>query len=148
MDLAPSVVSKYFDSDGHKQPFLSKTAKAICARCVIQPACLEAALNRTYPERGVVGGLTANEIRAVKEWEAYDKGLRETPPKRSRVTLVQPTPSPASEFAAEIREKQALSFEEQVYGVFLDVRRGKYQNLNLAIADIALIHSQAMEARV
>ncbi|MGO4470378.1 hypothetical protein AB4Y95_00375 [Arthrobacter sp. M-10] len=61
------------------------------------------------------------------------------------MSLVQRDQSPAGEFAAEIREKQALSFQEQVYGVFLDVKQGKYVNLNLAIADIALIHSQAME---
>ncbi|MBT8161444.1 MULTISPECIES: WhiB family transcriptional regulator [Arthrobacter] len=144
-DLAPGIASKYFDADGHKQPFLTKTAKAICARCVIQPACLEAALNRTYPERGVVGGLSANEIRAVKEWDAYDKGLRDNPPKRSRPMVPHYEPSPASEFAAEFRSKADLSFEERVYGVFLDVKQGKYQTLNQAIGDIALIHSQVIE---
>lgn len=144
-ELAPGIAAKYFEANAHLEPFLAKTAKAICARCVIQPQCLEAAMKRTYPERGVVGGLNAAEIRAAKEWDAHDKGLRPNPPKRKRPMLVDYQPSPASEDAAEYREKRSLSFGEQVYAIFLDVKQGKYQTLNQAIGEIALIHSQILE---
>jgi hypothetical protein len=145
-ELAPGISEKYFDANASTQPFLTKTAKAICARCVIQPQCLEAALKRTYPDRGVVGGMTASSIRAAKEWDAYDKGLRENPPKNSRPEMPNYyQPSPASELAAELRATADLSFEERVYGIFLDVKSGKYKTLNQAIGDIALIHSQVIE---
>ncbi|MBO1267074.1 WhiB family transcriptional regulator [Arthrobacter cavernae] len=145
-DLAPGVAEKYFNANAHREPFLAKTAKAICARCVIQPQCLEAAMKRTYPDRGVIGGMTASSIRAAKEWDAYDKGLRSNPPKHSRPEMPNYyEPSPASEHAAELRAIADLSFEERVYGIFLDVKKGKYQTLNQAIGEIALIHSQAME---
>ncbi|WP_437770657.1 WhiB family transcriptional regulator [Arthrobacter sp. KNU40] len=144
-DLAPGVAEKYFGANAHLEPFLAKTAKAICARCVVQPQCLEAALKRTYPDRGVVGGMTASSIRAAKEWDAYDKGTRPTPPKYSRPEMPNYyQPSPASEVAEEYREKRSLSFGEQVYGIFLDVKQGKYQTLNQAIGEIALIHSQIL----
>ncbi|MDQ0825373.1 hypothetical protein QFZ60_001546 [Arthrobacter sp. B2I5] len=145
-DLAPGVADKYFDSNASKDPFLAKTAKAICARCVIQPQCLEAALQRTYPDRGVVGGMTASAIRRAKEWDAWDKGLRTNPPQGSRPDVPNfYQQAPAVEDAEAYRERTALSFEEQVYGIFLDVKQGKYKTLNQAIGDIALIHSQVIE---
>ncbi|KUM38982.1 WhiB family transcriptional regulator [Arthrobacter sp. EpRS71] len=145
-ELAPGIAEKYFEANAHTDPFLAKTAKAICARCVIQPQCLESALSRTYPDRGVVGGMTASAIRIAKEWDAYDKGLRPNPPKLNRPEIPDfYQSSPAAEDAAEYREIQELSFEERVYSVFLDVKQGKYRTLNLAIADIALLHSQIVE---
>ncbi|MDI3211793.1 WhiB family transcriptional regulator [Arthrobacter sp. AL12] len=145
-ELAPGIAEKYFEANAHTESFLAKTAKAICARCVIQPQCLEAALKRSYPERGVVGGMSASSIRAAKEWDAYDKGLRGNPPKQSRPEMPNYyQSSPASEFATELRRQEELTFEERVYGVFLDVKSGKYEKLNQAIAEIALIHSQIVE---
>lgn len=41
-----------------------KKAKAICAECVVQPECLEHAMNNI--EAGVWGGMTANERRVAK----------------------------------------------------------------------------------
>lgn len=144
-ELAPGIAAKYFEANASTERFLTNTAKAICGHCAIQTMCLEAALKRTYPDRGVVGGLTASEIRAVKEWDAYDKGLRANPPKRSRPQLVSYEPSPASEHAAELRATAELSFEERVYAIFLDVKSGKYKTLNQAIGDIAILHSQVVE---
>ncbi|MEW1951077.1 WhiB family transcriptional regulator [Pseudarthrobacter sp902506025] len=144
--LAPGVAERYFEANGNTEPFRIKTAKAICARCVIQPQCLEAAMKRTYPQRGVVGGMTANSIRAAKEWDAWDKGLRKNEPKYSRPEMPNYyQPSPASELAAEVRAITDLSFEERVYGIFLDVKQGKYPTLNQAIGEIALIHGQIIE---
>jgi hypothetical protein len=141
--LAPGIAEKYFSADAHRQPFLAKTALAICSHCPIQPQCLEAAMKRTYPQRGVVGGMTAYAIRMAKEWDAYDKGARDTRPRKPRPEIPNYyQPSPATEVAENYREQTALSFEERVYGIFLDVKQGKYQRLNQAIADIALIHSQ------
>jgi hypothetical protein len=144
-ELPPEVAAKYFDIDAGKQRFEAQTAKAVCGHCAIQALCLEAAVNRTAPERGIVGGMTATQIKTIRAWRSYDCGSRKTQPDHARPALPQAQPSRAEELVAEIRHREKLSFGERVYGIFLDVKQGKYKTLNEAIGDIALIHSQIIE---
>ncbi len=144
-ELPVQVVDKYFDIDASKQRWEARTAKAICGRCAIQAVCLDAAINRTAPLRGIVGGVSANQIKTLREWRSYDNGTRENKPDHARPALPQAQPSPAEDLVAEIRRQEELSFEERVYGIFLDVKSGKYKTLNAAIGDIALIHSQVIQ---
>ena len=141
-ELAPQVVDKYFEANSRTQPFEARTAKAICGTCPIQEECLDAAINGPISRRGIVGGLSAHAIRRIRDWEAYEAGLRDMP-KEPKPELFRADWSPAKETAEIVRAEQALSFEERVHGVFVEIRQGKFETLNQAIAKIALIHSEA-----
>jgi hypothetical protein len=143
VDLPPLVRAKYFDADAGKERFRAQTAKAICGKCAVRAVCLEAALKDEIPAYGVVGGLTASELRTLRAWEEYDHGVIDKEPARSR-PLPPAIETPAMQNTAEYRRTRDLSFEERVYGVFLDVKQGKYETLNAAIGKIALIHEYVL----
>ena len=76
------VIDKYFNCHVAHEPLQAMAAKAICARCVVQLECRDQALNMAgLQERGVIGGVTAIEIRRARRWRAYESGLTDqTPP--------------------------------------------------------------------
>lgn len=88
-DLPPHIYDKYFDADATRDVFLTKTAKAICSHCVILEDCREAALATATPQRGVVGGVSANEIRRAKAWRRYEVGDTEAVPRERRPEWLQ-----------------------------------------------------------
>ena len=141
-ELAPQVVDKYFSANSRTQPFEARTAKAICSNCPIQEECLEAAIKGPRVRRGIIGGMSASAINRIKAWEAYEAGLRDMP-KEPKPEIFRADWSPAKETAEIVRAEQALSFEERVHGVFVEIRQGKFETLNQAIAKIALIHAEA-----
>ena len=84
-DLPGFVVDKYFDCNAAREKFRAQTAKAICSRCVVLEECREEALAMYQaPERGVIGGVTANELHRARSWRSYELGLRPTAPRRAR----------------------------------------------------------------
>ena len=82
--LPAFVIDKYFDCDGGREPFRRQVALQICARCLVREACREDALNGPRRERGVIGGLTAPELRNAKQWRAYEVGARSAVPRGER----------------------------------------------------------------
>lgn len=108
-DLPPQVIDKYFDSHVRWQPFLARTAMAICSRCVVLTECREQAFNMpNLPERGVIGGVAVAEIRRARAWRTYELGQRPTPPQGERPAwLTRPD-------AAETIEQALTELEEGV----------------------------------
>lgn len=108
-DLPAFVADKYFNANVQKQPFLARTAMAICSRCVVLELCREEALNMAHlPSRGVIGGVTAVEIQRARRWRNYELGQRATPPPHERPEwLSRPD-------AAETIEQALLEAEEGV----------------------------------
>lgn len=84
-DLPPFVIDKYFDCDAQKDRLLAMVAKAICEHCVVRDACREEALHAPQlPDRGVVGGVSATEVRRARAWRRYELGLTDAPPRVTR----------------------------------------------------------------
>lgn len=154
-DIHPNVVAKYFTANVEKERFEAKTAVAICSRCPVQQECLERVV-KGPPMRqrgevlryGIIGGMTATQIARIQDWEAYDRGETDTPPKQSRVKrYVSKVPKrlPVTDgSAARIAD---LTFEERVFLIFRDVKDGKYQKLNDAVRDIAALHDADLLAQ-
>lgn len=143
--LAPGVAEKYFDADQATDPFYVRTAKAICAHCPIQEMCLAEAMEDIGSTEGVVGGYTRRELYNLERWEAYDLGLRAEKPHFRRPTMVQEPASLKTADRPAFHARPTLSFTEQVYAIFIDVKRGKYRTLNEALGEIALVHGRIVE---
>jgi hypothetical protein len=80
-DLPGFVIDKYFDSDINREPLRAMVARAICARCVVREECRDQAL--TMPglqHRGIIGGVTAHEIRRARGWSANEAGVTDRVP--------------------------------------------------------------------
>lgn len=108
-DLPAFVADKYFNSNAAWQPFLARTAKAICSRCMVLELCREEALNMPHLQKGgVIGGVGVAEIRRARAWRSFELGLRPTPPPSDRPDwLARPE-------AAETIEQGLLEAEEGV----------------------------------
>jgi hypothetical protein len=79
------VVDKYFDCETNREPLKAMVARAICSRCVVLEECRDQAL--TMPglqHRGIIGGVTAHEIRRARSWSAYEAGVTDRVPPGTR----------------------------------------------------------------
>lgn len=84
-DLPAFVIDKYFDCNAATEPLRRDVALAICGRCVVREACRDDALNHpSRRERGVIGGVTANELTRARAWLSYEQGAIEYPPRGQR----------------------------------------------------------------
>lgn len=108
-DLPAFVIDKYFNANVGTQPFLARTARAICGHCVVLQECREEALNMPHLQKGgVIGGVAAAEIRRARAWRSYELGRLAAPPLRDRPEwLTRPD-------AAETIEQGLTEFEEGV----------------------------------
>jgi hypothetical protein len=84
-DLPPVAIDKYFDCDVAREPFRAKVAKMICARCVVRAECLDEALVMpNLQRRGVIAGLSVNQVHAARRWRIYEQGITDKVPEARR----------------------------------------------------------------
>lgn len=83
-DLPGFVIDKYFNCHAANEPLKRQVALAICGRCAVREACRDQAMNGPSPQRGVVGGLVANQIRIARAWRSFEIGARDTAPNDPR----------------------------------------------------------------
>lgn len=108
-ELHPNVAHKFFDIDFARDVVRRKAAQNICARCVVAPECLQAALHGPAPQpRGVVAGVSAAAIRQARSWLAYESGVLDRAPRSSRPAWL-PRPE-----AAETIEQMLIEHEDGV----------------------------------
>jgi hypothetical protein len=105
-EINMTVVDKFFDIDAHRDRLRAQAARNICARCVVQPECLEDALNGPAIKRGIVAGITSNELEGARSWRRYELGYRETPPRQERPDWL-PRPE-AAETVEQMRVEEEL----------------------------------------
>ena len=104
-DLPGFVIDKYFGANVARQPFLARTAKAICSHCVVMEECRSEALTMPYlPKRGVIGGVNVSEIHDARAWQRYESGEIDRPPTRPRPEWL--TRSDADEIVEQARLEQ------------------------------------------
>jgi hypothetical protein len=83
--LPAFVIDKYFDCDAGREPLKAMVAMAICHRCLVIEECRTLALNQPdLQPRGVIGGVTAHEIRRARAWRQYEQGVTDQVPPVSR----------------------------------------------------------------
>lgn len=84
-DLPGFVAEKYFQCNSAHEPLRRMVALAICGNCDVLEACRSQALNApAAPERGVIAGMQASEMRAARSWRRYEQGQLDKPPRRPR----------------------------------------------------------------
>ena len=111
-DLPGFVVDKYFDCHAANEPLLRDVALAICRRCVVIEECRDQAFNGPWRGRGVIGGVTAGELRTGREWRAYELGYRDQVPRSPRPEWLQ---RPEAAETAEEAELAADDDEPETY---------------------------------
>jgi hypothetical protein len=105
--INPEVAHKFFDIDASKDVLRRRAAQNICARCIVQPECLQLALYGPMPpRRGIVAGLAAGEILRARSWLRYELGGTDQVPKTKR-----PEWLPFSE-AADAAEVARMELDE------------------------------------
>lgn len=84
-DLPPFVVEKYFHCNSAHEPLKRMVALAICGNCVVLEACRNQALNApAAPERGVIAGMPAAQMKYARAWRRYEQGQTDQPPRWAR----------------------------------------------------------------
>lgn len=84
-DLPGFVIDKYFDADAGRDRLRANVAKAICSHCVVLKECRELALNMpALPKRGIIGGVTASQLKRARKWRLYELGIVERVPNVER----------------------------------------------------------------